>query len=121
MPRTILTHNDPAITIEVLDAPDAAGVCHEYVLSLPGPPVPWHEGVLARVAAAWLLRFHDGLTDAALLAVLRDRLEARQQGPARSADGDTALWCVTWALEALVGEAGDARIVTPQHDTDSSA
>jgi len=101
--REITTHRvhglNDALTITVLDAPGAGNACHEYMVTYgPGPAdmqmIGFQQGLIS-VAGV------NGISNEALLAIVRDRLECFQAGDYACEENEEALDCVTHAMEKL--------------------
>jgi hypothetical protein len=103
--RTITTHTvkglNEAITITVLDEPGAGGACHQYHLHIPRDGLDllhwdlhFQEGPIAEAGA-------NGVSNEALLAVVRDRLACFQAGPYACQENAEALDAVIMAMDWL--------------------
>lgn len=87
--RTIDTHHDGHRLNESLviytDAPDASGAAHQYRVLLESPAPSCYHGIVAHLQFQQGPRDVEGsipgVTEAALLAILIDRLRGFQAGP----------------------------------------
>lgn len=110
--RQITTHKvnglNEAIGIEVLDEPGQGNACHEYLITLPIPKEDLPDTLVDR--GGFPIRFQNGpilesgvngISNEALLAIVRDRLEGFESGPYACFENATALKCVIHAMEIL--------------------
>lgn len=110
--RQITTHKvnglNEAIGIEVLDEPGQGNACHEYLITLPIPKEDLPNTLVDR--GGFPIRFQNGpileagvngVSNEALLAIVRDRLEGFQSGPYACYENEHALKSVVHAMELL--------------------
>lgn len=107
MSREITTHRvngvNECIVIEAIDFPGHGGACHEYRISgLKGPldhhPIPTID---VRFQNGPIQEVGTNVTQEALLAIVKDRLEHFQAGPYACEENGEALKCLNDALEWL--------------------
>lgn len=101
MNRTIETHKvkglNEALDIEVLDERGQGNANHKYEIANEGEVecyIEFQNGPIQEVGV-------NGISNEALLAVVRDRLEGFQSGPYRCDTNEQALVAVVAAMEAL--------------------
>ena len=112
MVREITTHKvnglNEALKIEVLDEPGSGGACHDYLIVLPIPDEDLPNTLVDR--GGFPIRFQNGpigeagvngISNEALLAIVRDRLECFQNGPFACETNHAALDLVCAAMGAL--------------------
>ena len=101
--REITTHEvnglNEALTITVMDEPGQGNACHEYRIEVHGPVISvcdihFQNGPIKEVGV-------NGISNEALLAIVRDRLEGFQGGPFACLGNQYAIESVKWAMEAL--------------------
>lgn len=113
MKRLITSHKvnglNDAITIEVLDEPGQGNACHQYIIVLPIPdndlpdtltdrggyPIHFQNGPIQSIGI-------NGISQEALLAIVKDRLEGFQSGPFACNANQNALESVNQAINALL-------------------
>jgi len=108
MSRLITTHQvnglNKALTIEVLDKPGQGNACHHYMVSWLKDSKPYsytfktsiefQNGLINEVGV-------NGLSNTALLAIVRDRLEGFQSGIYACSENQEALDSIVSAMESL--------------------
>lgn len=112
MKRELTTHKvnglNEALQIQVLDDPGQGNACHKYLIVPPIPadqlpdtlvcyggyPINFQNGPIKEVGV-------NGISNEALLAIVRDRLEGFQSGPYACVANAIALAAVTKAMESL--------------------
>ena len=110
--REIHTHKvngmNEAIGITVMDDPGQGNACHEYLITVPIPPkdlpdtlvdrggypIHFQNGAIGKVGV-------NGISDEALLAVVRDRLEGFQSGEYACDTNQSALDSICASMDAL--------------------
>lgn len=116
MKRLIKTHEtnglNEAIEVRVLDEPGSGGACHRYQVCIPilNPAESHVEENSRRMRSYCEIHFQEGpiqesglngISNEALLAVVRDRLEGFQSGQYACHDNQMALDHVCGAMEYL--------------------
>lgn len=111
--REINTHSvlpkDEPLTITVADKAGQGGANHQYIVSwnginkdLQGTQRSYYQSCYVGFQDGPIKEFGvNGVTNEALLAIVRDRLECFQAGPFASTDNETALNHVRFAMDAL--------------------
>jgi hypothetical protein len=101
--REITTHKvnglNDQLRIRVMDEPGVAGACHRYCIELRMNPnaflmVTFQEEPIGE-------RGVNGVSNEALLAIVRDRLEGFQAGPYACVENEDALGAIKDAMLAL--------------------
>lgn len=99
--REILTHTvgglNEHLRIRVMDEPGAGGACHHYRITYSDQwtwDTHFQEGPIQEVGV-------NGVSNEALLAIVRDRLESFQAGAYACGENAEALECVMLAMHAL--------------------
>ena len=122
MKREITTHRvnglNEALKIQVLDEPGQGNACHRYHITTTETPPPVSGGMssadlekaMAMGQAVTEIRFQNGpigevgvngISNEALLAIVRDRIEGFQGGPYAHVENGNALADVVSAMECL--------------------
>ncbi len=104
MSREITTHKvnglNDELRIKVMDEPGAGGACHHYHIEfesagrLRWETINFQEGPLQEAGV-------NGVSNEALLAIVRDRLESFQAGPYACEENKIALACIINAMDEL--------------------
>lgn len=105
MPREIATHKvnglNESIKIEVVDEPGAGGASHHYRVSWPHNPtgvtgigIYFQNGPIQENGV-------NGVSQEALLAIVKDRLESFQKGAFACDENQQALNAINHAIEKL--------------------
>lgn len=95
MKRQLFDHKVPTtlnddLIIAILDEPGQGNACHEYLVTLPGPPhinncrISFQNGPIKEAGI-------NGITNESLLAVVIDRLRGFQSGPFACRENAVAL------------------------------
>lgn len=113
MVREIKTHAvnglNEVLRIEVLDEPGQGNACHDYRISVPNGAevsrgvcvdISFQNGPIAEAGV-------NGISNEALLAIVRDRLNGFQSGPYECDTNQLALVHVIQAMEALASRTAE--------------
>ena len=122
MSRKLTSHAvnglNEALIIHVMDEPGQGNACHEYAITFNDPKLGGQERspISDKHGRNCLISFQNGpiaeagvngISNEALLAIVRDRLEGFQSGPYACETNQTALDHVVGAMESLASRTAE--------------